>query len=76
MARLPQPAAGVYPGILIKLGDYLIDTDYLLGAIHYNRASGFNGEVLFFYEGLRMQDDKLATALLKGPYRLVAPLPR
>jgi uncharacterized lipoprotein YddW (UPF0748 family) len=73
--RLARPGSGVYPGILIKLGDYLIEPAYLLKAIQHNREQGFNGEVFFFYEGLRKEDNKLARILLQGPYRNPAVLP-
>ncbi|HOC89551.1 MAG TPA: family 10 glycosylhydrolase [bacterium] len=65
----PAPGARIYPGLLIKLGKYLIDPEYLLGAIRFNREMGYNGEVFFFYEGLRKKKGKLARALLNGPYR-------
>jgi uncharacterized lipoprotein YddW (UPF0748 family) len=57
--QLPRIA----PGILIKLGKYRISPEYLLSAIDYNRACGLPGEVLFFYEGLRENDDALAKSL-------------
>ncbi|NEP07125.1 MAG: family 10 glycosylhydrolase [Okeania sp. SIO2G4] len=58
----------VFPGILIKVGSYRISVDYLLEAIAYNRSVGINGEVLFFYEGLRENNDALAKALRMIPY--------
>lgn len=58
----------VFPGILIKVGDYRISVDYLLEAIAYNRSLGINGEVLFFYEGLRENNDALAKALRNSIY--------
>ncbi|MDJ0556841.1 MAG: family 10 glycosylhydrolase [Microcoleaceae cyanobacterium MO_207.B10] len=58
----------LFPGILIKIGSYRISIDYLLEAIAYNRSVGINGEVLFFYEGLRENDNALGKALRKGPY--------
>ncbi len=58
----------VSPGILIKIGSYRITVDELLKAIEYNRCHGILGEVLFFYEGLRANNDELATALRRGPY--------
>jgi hypothetical protein len=41
------------PGILIKLGNYRIIPDSLLQIIEYDLQLGINGEVCFFYEGLR-----------------------
>ncbi|MFE1743625.1 WG repeat-containing protein [Coleofasciculus sp. H7-2] len=61
------------PGILLKVGGYRISADYLLQAIAYNRFCGIQGEVFFFYEGLREDNDALAKALRSGPYAQPAP---
>lgn len=63
-SQLPK----LFPGILIKIGSYRISVDYLLEAIAYNRSVGINGEVLFFYEGLRENNDALAKALRNTVY--------
>ncbi len=42
-----------YPGILLKVGSYYASKDYLKKVIAYNRSKGINGEVFFFYEGLK-----------------------
>lgn len=63
------------PGILIKVGNYRIPEDDLLEIISYNRQSGISGEVLFFYEGLREDNDALAKALRSGPYAQAATFP-
>ena len=65
----------LFPGMLIKVGNYRIPEDDLLEAISYNRKCGINGEVLFFYEGLREDNDALANALRSGPYAQASPLP-
>jgi uncharacterized lipoprotein YddW (UPF0748 family) len=65
----------VAPGILLKLGSYLIISKYLVQAIEYNRTCGINGEVFFFYEGLRANNNALAQVLQKGPYRQSATFP-
>lgn len=57
--QLPKLA----PGILVKLGSYRISPEYLLQAINYNRSRGIQGEVLFFYEGLREDNDALGKVL-------------
>lgn len=62
--QLPKLA----PGILLKLGSYRISPEYLVQAIEYNRSRGIQGEVLFFYEGLREDNDALGKVLRKGPY--------
>lgn len=63
------------PGILINLGDYRIPRDYFMGALAYNRAKGVNGEVFFFYEGLRRNSNELAHLLRQTYYREPAGLP-
>jgi len=50
-------------GILLKLGSYRISPEYLLQVIKYNRYRGIQGEVFFFYEGLREDNDALAKVL-------------
>lgn len=62
--QLPKLA----PGILLKLGSYRISPEYLVQAIKYNRFRGIQGEVFFFYEGLREDNDALGKVLRKGPY--------
>jgi len=65
----------MYPGILMNVGSYIIDPGYLLQAIEFNRRNGYNGEVFFFYEGLRKNQNALADTLLKTWYRQPARLP-
>lgn len=62
--QLPKLA----PGILIKLGSYRISPEYLVQAIAYNRSRGIRGEVFFFYEGLRAENDTLGK-VLRSLYR-------
>jgi uncharacterized lipoprotein YddW (UPF0748 family) len=42
-----------YPGILLKVGDYYPSEEYLRQMVNYNREKNINGEVFFFYEGLK-----------------------
>jgi uncharacterized lipoprotein YddW (UPF0748 family) len=63
------------PGILMKLGNYCISSEYLVQAIAYNRQLGISGEVFFFYEGLRENNNALATVLRNGPYAKPAAFP-
>ena len=63
------------PGVLIKLGSYNIDSDYLLKTIEYNRACGIQGEVFFFYEGLRDNNNALAKVLQNNYYARSAAFP-
>ena len=63
--QLPQ----LIPGILLnKKGTYRITPEYLSDAIKSNRCFGIQGEVLFFYEGLREDNDSLANILKTGVY--------
>ncbi|BBD62346.1 hypothetical protein NIES2109_51850 [Nostoc sp. HK-01] len=70
-ATLPKLA----PGILIKLGSYSISPEYLVQAIAYNRRLGISGEVCFFYEGLRENNNALAQVLRNGAYSKPAAFP-
>ncbi|MEH2160128.1 MAG: family 10 glycosylhydrolase [Nostoc sp.] len=70
-ATLPKLA----PGILMKLGNYSISPEYLVQAIEYNRQLGIQGEVFFFYEGLRENNNTLAKVLRNGPYAKSASFP-
>ncbi|MGB6299177.1 MAG: family 10 glycosylhydrolase [Rivularia sp. (in: cyanobacteria)] len=63
------------PGVLMKLGSYNISADYLLQLIEYNRACGINGEVFFFYEGLRDNNNALAQVLKQNYYAKSANFP-
>jgi uncharacterized lipoprotein YddW (UPF0748 family) len=63
------------PGILMKVGSYRISQDYLLQSIQYNRSHGIFGEVFFFYEGLRENNNALAQVLRRNFYNRVATFP-
>ena len=63
------------PGILMKLGSYCISSEYLVQAIEYNRQLSIQGEVFFFYEGLRENNNTLAKVLRNGPYAKSASFP-
>ncbi|MBD2412135.1 hypothetical protein FACHB389_03725 [Nostoc calcicola FACHB-389] len=63
------------PGILMKLGSYCISLEYLVRAIEYNRQVGIQGEVFFFYEGLRENNHALAKVLRNGAYAKSASFP-
>jgi uncharacterized lipoprotein YddW (UPF0748 family) len=65
----------LYPGILLNVGTYLMSEEYLKEAVRYNRVSGYNGEVFFFYEGLRKENNKMAKLLKENFYRTPARLP-
>ncbi|MEG4446436.1 family 10 glycosylhydrolase [Microcoleus sp. AT9_B5] len=65
-----QQVKCVSPGILLtnRGSKYSITPELLLQVIAYNRSCGIQGEVMFFYEGLRDNDNALAKVLKKGPY--------
>jgi uncharacterized lipoprotein YddW (UPF0748 family) len=63
------------PGILIKSGSYCISPEDLLQTIEHNRANGIFGEVFFFYEGLRDNNDAIAQVLRQNPYAKSAEFP-
>jgi uncharacterized lipoprotein YddW (UPF0748 family) len=46
-----------FPGILLKLGAYYPSKEFLLAMLRENRKYGINGEVMFFYEGLKQHAD-------------------
>jgi hypothetical protein len=63
------------PGMLISLGELRISGVDLIEAKTFNRKKGFHGEGLFFYEGLRSDNDRLATLLHSNLYGRRAIIP-
>ncbi|GAB4128617.1 MAG: family 10 glycosylhydrolase [Ignavibacteriales bacterium] len=59
-----------YPGILLMVGDYSPDEKFLAQMIKVNRNYGINGEIFFFYEGLKKH-----SSLLKKLYAQKAVFP-
>ncbi|WP_242044421.1 WG repeat-containing protein [Anabaena azotica] len=62
--QLPQ----LIPGVLLKSGTYTISPEHLIQALKYNRSVGLQGEILFFYEGLRDNNNALANVLKSSVY--------
>ncbi|MCW5316957.1 family 10 glycosylhydrolase [Nostoc sp. KVJ3] len=56
------------PGVLLKKGIYRITPEHLVQTLNYNRSVGLQGEVLFFYEALREDNNALANILKSGIY--------
>ncbi len=56
---LPEKRHLMYPGVLIRVGDWQASNDYLRFKMEENRRLGFDGEVFFFYEGLDKYTDML-----------------
>lgn len=71
----PNEIVGFYPGVLLKVGGYVATPEDILEVVQTHRDRGYNGEVYFFYEGLREFDADVAEALKNGPYADPAPLP-
>ncbi len=65
----------LHPGILIKAGQRFNDWAYVKEAITYNRRFGVNGEVFFFYEGLREQNGFVGDSLGATFYQEPAIMP-
>ncbi|MCC5876363.1 MAG: family 10 glycosylhydrolase [Candidatus Sumerlaeia bacterium] len=63
------------PGLLTNLGTYLIDRDYFITAMDYHRERGVKGEVYFFYESLRRNDNWLGHLVRNRYYQEPSRLP-
>jgi len=53
----PEDYNKFFPGILLKVGKYIASDSYLMEAVKANRDNNVNGEVYFFYEGLKVKKD-------------------
>ena len=58
----------ILPGVLLNVGSYVMDQDFLRNTIEINRDHGYQGEIFFFYEGLRKDFDRNGI-LLKEIYQ-------
>lgn len=65
----------IAPGILIKSGMKFNGPAYVKEAMLHNRSLGMHGEVFFFYEGLRDQNQQLGDSLKAWFYQEPAGLP-
>jgi uncharacterized lipoprotein YddW (UPF0748 family) len=65
----------IAPGILIKSGMNFNGPAYVKEAMLHNRSLGMHGEVFFFYEGLREQNQQLGDSLKAWFYQEPAGLP-
>ncbi|MCX8010976.1 MAG: family 10 glycosylhydrolase, partial [Ignavibacteria bacterium] len=61
-------------GMLIKYGSYVISPTLLFNSLEANRQRRTNGEVFFFYEGLRADQNKLGDTLRATYYNTRASL--
>ena len=51
----PEHHALLAPGILLKVGDYVATDTLLQQMVAHNRSLGIEGEVFFFYEGIKLR---------------------
>jgi len=65
----------MFAGVLTKSGSYVITPELLLSSIAANRSKGVKGETLFFYEGLRLNNNRLGDTLKSSVYNEKALLP-
>lgn len=66
---LPEHHCPILPGVLLNLGEYTMDDAFLRAVIIHNQAMGYEGEVFFFYEGLRKDNNRTARLLKNEFYR-------
>jgi hypothetical protein len=64
-----------FAGVLTKAGSYVISPELLEDMIAENRSRQVWGEVHFFYEALRFDNNANGTMLKEGPYSYEAILP-
>jgi uncharacterized lipoprotein YddW (UPF0748 family) len=53
---------GFYPGVLLQVDKYVAADSLLQRVIDYNRSRGINGEVFFFYEGIKKRKEFFSKA--------------
>ncbi|MBW4465764.1 MAG: family 10 glycosylhydrolase [Pegethrix bostrychoides GSE-TBD4-15B] len=61
--QYPKQLDRIFPGIVIQAGSTENGATQLQRAIDYNRKNGIQGEVYFFFEGLRRNGGEIASAL-------------
>jgi len=57
----------IYPGILLKVGPYYASENMTKEMVKANREAGINGEVYFFYEGLKKYPKYFENEFGKNP---------
>lgn len=76
---LPNNLHKLFAGILMNIGlppdEYVISPDYLLAAIQANRQRGVMGDVYFYYEGFRKNNNRLGDTLKATFYSQPALVP-
>ncbi len=71
----PEDRHKLFPGVIIKAGSNLSDPGYVKQAVSFMREYGIQGEVFFFYEGLRERNQFVGDTLGKLFYNEPAVLP-
>jgi uncharacterized lipoprotein YddW (UPF0748 family) len=57
----------IYPGMLLKVGSYYAPENMTKEMVKANREAGINGEVYFFYEGLKKYPEYFENEFGKNP---------
>lgn len=55
-----------YPGVLLRIDNYVPSDEYLVEVIRFHREKEVNGEVFFFFEGVKVKR-KVFEAIYPGP---------
>lgn len=67
----PDKKSISFPGMLAKVGSYVIPADNIVNCVKENRSRGLMGETFFFYEGIaninRKNGDTLKTSVYSKP---------
>lgn len=71
----PQKKDITFAGVLMNVGSYTIEPQFLLQSLQANRNAGVRGEGFFFYEGLRRNNFRLADTLRSTLYNQPVAMP-
>lgn len=73
--KVRQKKRYLLPGIVLQQSTATVHEEQLVEAIRYNRASGYNGEIIFPFKMLKEDGGKLASALRRTYYSRAARVP-
>ncbi len=72
----PSQRTKFAPGIALTANGIRLSSNDIIKCVQFNRENGLSGQVFFFYEGLRKNNDEIAIALhTQGNYHQIASLP-
>ncbi|MBK7866838.1 MAG: family 10 glycosylhydrolase [Ignavibacteriales bacterium] len=71
----PEKKDITFAGVLMNVGSYTIEPQFLLQSLQANRNAGVKGEGHFFYEGLRRNNFRLADTLRSTYYTQPVDMP-